>query len=536
MQISFIVRLKKQILLHRAVFVLAFLGVVLRLRHFLANHSFWVDEIYVALHVNGKNLLQIFLGSIFSSNFPSPPMGFLLIEKLNVLIFGNNEYAFRLFPFICGIASLIIFYQMLKKYVRPKAVFVGFALFVFSESLIYYSAQAKRYSIEVLVTLLLYLFAIHFQSTQMSYKKAFVYGMIGVVAILFSYSSIFILTAIAFVQLLACIKEKDYKRLVRYLYAYALWLICFVFMYLVYVKEVICADLMFKLYGTNDYFSLIFWSKGWILWVGKKIIEIFHGPMGLSPAILAMVFCITGIVYMYKNGREKCLMLLLPVFLVLVASGFKKYPFLGRFLLFVVPLILLFVSEGVVSIYDKLQAKSKIFAWVVILSIFVFPILSAGKMFIKGYGFHEETRPAMQFLKKHFTLGDEVFVNNLGKSGYYYYLAYCGFNASKMPQNFFSDDLYYRNRKPVILLAKRYPFFDKEGHALGERKDMDIVIKTKDAFRKKGIFGRNPRTWFLFLHYKETEAIILDYLNKTGKKILDFQGKGAGVYLYDLSL
>src|SRR3989338_11316948 len=71
-------------------------GVLLRLAHFLENRSFRLDECWVATDINLRTFKQIFTNNYIWADMPTPPAGFLLVEKDFVSFFGNNEYAFRL--------------------------------------------------------------------------------------------------------------------------------------------------------------------------------------------------------------------------------------------------------------------------------------------------------------------------------------------------------------------------------------------------------------------------------------------------------
>ena len=82
------------------------LGIILRITEFVNNRSLWFDEANVANQILAINFIDIF--NPLSTNL-GYPISFIFIEKLFVNILGTSEYAFRLFPLLCGIGSLIIF-------------------------------------------------------------------------------------------------------------------------------------------------------------------------------------------------------------------------------------------------------------------------------------------------------------------------------------------------------------------------------------------------------------------------------------------
>ena len=144
------------------------LGIMLRLDHFLENRALWLDEAYVAIDVTARSFRQILLNIPFDVDLPIASPGFLLIEKTSVLLLGNNEYAVRLFPLLCGILSLFLFDKLLRLAAKPEVRVPALSLFVFAEGLIYYSAEAKRYSLDVFLALTLCLIVVSSRSRSLN--------------------------------------------------------------------------------------------------------------------------------------------------------------------------------------------------------------------------------------------------------------------------------------------------------------------------------------------------------------------------------
>ena len=71
-------------------------------------------------------------------------------------------------------------------------------------------------------------------------------------------------------------------------------------------------------------------------------------------------------------------MLILPILLTLLASGMQLYPFADRLILFIVPLILLFIAEGTDKISYRTMRNSIIIKVVLFSVIFIYPLISAG--------------------------------------------------------------------------------------------------------------------------------------------------------------
>jgi predicted membrane-bound mannosyltransferase len=130
----------------------AVLGCLLRIVQYRLDRSLWMDEAYVSLNI----LHRSFAGLCRALDYhQGAPIGFLLLEKSAVRLWGGGEYVLRLFPLLAGIASVLLFYRLASKALPARAVPVAVGLFAISPSLIYYSSEVKQYSSDVAIALLL---------------------------------------------------------------------------------------------------------------------------------------------------------------------------------------------------------------------------------------------------------------------------------------------------------------------------------------------------------------------------------------------
>src|SRR6202140_5812605 len=127
-------------------------GALLRLTQFLSNRSLWLDEAKLALNIVNRSFVQLCKPLDYGQG---APVGFLMLERSAVHLFGSGEYALRLFPLLSGMISLLLFYQLAKQSV-PSAAPIAMGLFATSAPLIYYSSEVKQYSGDVAIALLLW--------------------------------------------------------------------------------------------------------------------------------------------------------------------------------------------------------------------------------------------------------------------------------------------------------------------------------------------------------------------------------------------
>jgi uncharacterized membrane protein len=113
------------------------------------------------------------------------PVGFLFLEKLAFLMFGDGEYSLRLFPFLFSIASVFLFYEAGRRLLRPWGATIALALFAVSSYLVYYAAQIKQYSSDVAITLLIIIAGVEIGAKQLTAGRAALFAGIGATVVWF---------------------------------------------------------------------------------------------------------------------------------------------------------------------------------------------------------------------------------------------------------------------------------------------------------------------------------------------------------------
>jgi len=87
-------------------------GIILRLRQFFFFRSFWLDEAGIALNILRKNFFELTKPLDYNQ---VAPYGFLILEKIFVILFGTDDYVFRIIPLISGILLILFYLYLLKK-------------------------------------------------------------------------------------------------------------------------------------------------------------------------------------------------------------------------------------------------------------------------------------------------------------------------------------------------------------------------------------------------------------------------------------
>src|SRR3989338_904631 len=204
------------------------LGVIFRVAQYLFNKSLWLDEAFISLNIIDKSYSQLFGALDYKQG---APVGFLIVEKFLVQLFGDSEYVFRFFPLVCGIVSLFLFYRLAKGFLDTKSSLLVLILFAVMEPLIYFSSEVKQYSSDVTVSIILFMLAMYMQRETLNISTALICGLIGAVVMWFSHPAIFIILGISCVLMLLHTQSKEWKKLDMLFISTGIWLLNLFFLY-----------------------------------------------------------------------------------------------------------------------------------------------------------------------------------------------------------------------------------------------------------------------------------------------------------------
>ncbi len=344
-------------------------GILLRLKSYLECRPLWVDECWSAIEIVNRSFWEILTHQYIFSVSSRPPTLFVFIEKISVLLFGNNEWALRLPPFLFSVASIIGFYYLARKFLSPRAMLIAVWLFALSEPLVFYAAEAKRYSTSIFSIICLWTFAYHYLTVPYNFRRLVIFGLLGAVFVWLSYASFFIVAAVFITLSIKCIYEKSVKDILSLAIAGIPVLLSAILIYLFVVNEMFHNDEM------KGYFAAGLWngqdfSLEQIKWLGTVFLYSFRDPAGLSFPFLMGALMFLGLSELFAQNRLQFSILALVIGLALLAGASGYYPFHGRVILFLTPIYYFAISRG---IDFALRRYFKNNQWVlVILLIFVF--------------------------------------------------------------------------------------------------------------------------------------------------------------------
>lgn len=402
---------------HYLPLILILLGATFRTRAYLANRSLWYDEASLALDVLRNELFDLLGAGI------NAPEGFLILTKMATLVGGRHEMILRLAPFWAGLSSLPLIYILGKRLFDADSAKIALLLACVSGTLIYYSTEFKQYSIDVFVALLLYLF---FWDTcrsdsRLSTSKCVGMALLGVLAIWISHPACFILAGIGTVLFANALYKNRWQTATLLSCVGATWLVSFGILYFFSLKHLGAQESLIE-FWQKSYMPLPPFSLQDLAWFPRVFHKIFAYPTDMFPPIVGMaVFC-AGVFAAAHHEKQSLAILLTPIGFTLLASGLHRYPFHGRLLLFLVPVLLLLIARGLTYLW-KWQ-KTHHAAILLSAIIIVFPFFHTLKLLQNGPQ-REELRPVMRKVSRRTKPGDSIYVYYGARRAFAYYRPRC---------------------------------------------------------------------------------------------------------------
>jgi len=501
-------------------------GCTLRITQYAANRSLWYDESPLALNILGRSFATV-LASL--ALHQAAPPGFLLIEKAATELFGSSEYALRLFPLLCGLAALPLFALLTRRLLGPWRAGFATLLFACSGALTYYAAEVKQYSTDVTGTLVVVLLGVHlWEQPARRWRTAAAFAAGGCIVLFFSYAALF--PAVAVLAVLGCRElARRVRRPTPVLAVAFVWGL---------------ASLLVVVFSRHTTTGILFTFKSdSSAYVGTSsgtlVRSLREPPSDLAqdigglplPSLLywaTLAVALVGLIGIARRRIAYAGFFAGTGVLMLVASSLHRYPMTDRTLLFLVPIAVLLVAEGVSVVGAAVRHPPVRSALAAALAVAVLA-LPGGRAVHRLFHpqKHEEIKAALATIRSDWRPTDTFYLGAASQYALRYYLE-CGcfatprwaFRRTDVANS--TDSVALRSRPPHLVI----------GHAPPGGPNTFVT----DVRKLKG----RPRVWLLYSHVNSPSELtfLRDELPRRlasfGRLRRTFLAPGVTLYLYDL--
>ncbi|NTV28820.1 MAG: hypothetical protein HGA80_01940 [Candidatus Omnitrophica bacterium] len=527
------------------------LGVFLRLWHYLGNRSLWLDEACAAVSVASRSYGEILRHFEVMPEFAHPPMLFMLLERWLIGLFGNNEMALRVFPLFCGVGALVAFFLVTRAFLSRRTLLLAMALFAINDPLVYYSAEIKQYSTDLLVMLGLLWYGEKLAKEGIGWGKAAILALAGAVVLWLSNAMVFMLAAMAAVLVVRAWQRRSAAELLRLATACFVWAVSFAALYFLSLGQMVGNDKL-KATWEGALFTGSLFSGQALTWLGQVVVDSFRNPLGLAWPILCVGLFLIGACQLVRSNATRAALYLLPVLLALVAGWLGKYPFRGRVLLFLVPCYLVALSTGVEALAQWFRRFDKWVLALLALLLLAYPVQVAAANLVQGRDW-VENRPVMEFFRDHYEPGDFVVMNTSEQPPFWYYINSLGIGAELRLEQLgvlegeklqglrvakFARDLVEKDNRRLVAYRYEYHVCDAKGRF--RRLLVPNLREAHFVHDDEAISGLPAgRTWLILSKAPEDDdrvinGIIRDAFDRRAGRLLAYERRNAAAYLYEM--
>ncbi len=509
------------------------LGIALRLQQYSLDRSLWLDELFFATNFLERDFFQLFqLPLDYSSSHVAPP-GFMLLSFIMVKLFGLSEAVLRFLPLACGIGALFLFKWLGDKILSSTARPIALFLFAVSDALIYYSAEFKQYSCDVLITLALLLWFVHLQQQPLTQRALGWLAVIGSVLIWFSHPAAFILASFGLYIGLRSLWQHDWHKIPTLLGVASLWALSFWLMYYTVggnVKDSEIGRWLVTFWHLQQAFMPTLNHEA-LNWLTQRLWSVLDYPAGLTHVVVVVWFMSMGFVFfLFKKQTHIILWLVLPIAFAIIASYFEKFPFADRLILFILPSIYLLLAEGIAHLRFTSPVLEKS-AWLIILnSILILSIVAYITNFpIYKKQYRQEIKPILSYIEQHKQPQDSFYIYHWAEPALRFYGKEYDFNhkecvlINEVPKQEYTREIdFYRQQKNLPVTP-----FQQQKCILGVASEFDLSLIDLEKIRDSG------RYWFVFSHIMPSDYHrFIAYLDQHAQRLDAVLQPGSAAFLY----
>jgi hypothetical protein len=335
----------------------------------------------------------------------------------------------------------------------------------------------------------------------------FALGLIGIVAIWISHPAAFILPGIALVIAFEKLFRKDKTAFIRFVALGSVWAVTLGVDFFISLRNLVASHYL-ENYWAGAFMPLPPWTNP--KWFVDTYLSLLSMSLNKTDPIFAWIWfliIIIGIISLTSRKWTLGLILVSPFILSLIASASHAYPLRDRLLLFLVPLVYLFLAEGLRYIFSLAAGWNRNIGLItcdVLFIVAVWPaMVSAKENIFNPTRPVNNMRPAVEYIAKNWKQSDIVFLSGGGETLEYYATSY------GLPIN---------KDNAIIEIDNRLVHWD---------------TYTKDLDRLSG----KDRVWIVFSHFENTADYLQysQYLYDHGKVNNTFQAGYTRLFLCDFN-
>ncbi len=344
-------------------------GLSLRCYHYGRAPSVWHDEAALIVNVLERDFGQL-LGPLTFSE-AAPPL-FLWLEKAITLVFGEGVYALRAVPFLASCASLVALTVLSRRRLEPAAWPCAALLLACSDRLLWHGCEAKQYSVEVLVAILLLLVYEQLKVWPIC-RRQIAFACLAPVVIWLAYPAVFLFGGVAIAFLIEVWSLRQRSAWLGFVILCLVIVVSFAFLVLGPIAEQRDVHIV-NCWARMGKFPDLQRAETVPIWTITSSADLFgycFRPIGH----LCLPLAVVGGILLYQHyGARWLALLVVPILLAYVASFLRAYPFGGsRVMAYCAPALAMLAAAGIPPTMRWLRSRNQLATGLLFIFLAIMP-------------------------------------------------------------------------------------------------------------------------------------------------------------------
>jgi hypothetical protein len=339
--------------LMQATWAFVAVGVLLRIVRYAMNDALWGDESFVAANLIGRGYRDLLRPLDYSQVCP---LLFLWVEHSILTLLGFSERSLRLFPIVCGVASVPLFQYTAGRLVRGVPLLLAVGIFALSAQPIRLAAEVKPYASDLLVALALMALALDWARERERTGRLWALLGLAPVCVALSFPAIMVAGGVSLGLIVPVWRTKRWRVWLPFFLFNVAAVGTFVGLFVCYIG----VQPKGMMLGLQEYWASAFPPLDDLGKLVRWLISVHTGSMfaypsggkggASTPTFLLFVIAV-GV--LWKRRQTVALTVCLaPFAFALVAAALRRYPYGGeaRLMQYVAPSISLLAGVGAATL------------------------------------------------------------------------------------------------------------------------------------------------------------------------------------------
>ena len=326
--------------------VVLLVGVALYGHQWAAARPLWLDEEMIALNIRDRRFFDL-TGALWLGQ--SAPLGWLMAQRVMILVAGASELTLRIVPALFGMLTVAAAFWIGRRWLEPVAAAVLTLLCTFSVYLFHYPFEVKHYSADTFWGLLLpglAAWVVDHDRAAVRSGRAVVWWVAAAAGHWFANGALLVTPACALVLLVLIWRRDGMAAARRFALLGLIWLASFGLHYQLSIR-----------YTHQSHFLRDYWAEHLpppkaaptdrITWVANRIERLAENPGGTRMWIPLWLSVIAGIAV--ARSRSLALVFAFVPLSALVLGGLGIIPLYERFTIWMAPALYI----GIALVFDR---------------------------------------------------------------------------------------------------------------------------------------------------------------------------------------